>query len=131
MNKQNLSVGIFPEFIRFCIVGVITFSIYYLLIYFLINLKINELIAISISYFCAVCLHFYCSKFFTFKKNEKIKSSEIFSYLKVTSTNLFFQLVSVYILTLKLDINIFISSIVANIVFIFLNYFFLKKFTFS
>lgn len=86
------------ELFSYLTIGVIVASVYFGLIYLLIDeLAIQYMIAVSISYVTAVSLHFILNRLITFKASSGRLGKQSFRYLGLLIINYTISLVIVYL----------------------------------
>jgi putative flippase GtrA len=99
------------KFIIFLIIGIVTFAIYYLLLWiFYEEAKLYYMFAVGCSYLIAVSFHFISNKILTFKNKENIKN-QIWKYILLSIFNFFMQILIIKYLFEILSINFYLSAL--------------------
>lgn len=76
------------QIIRFSIVGIVTFVLYYILIWcFYGRFEFDYRLAVSCSYVITVAVHFLVNRFFTYRKEGFTMIHDTFKYLIMLAVN--------------------------------------------
>lgn len=124
----------FNQFIKFSFIGVINTLIDFLV--FSISFKLlnlNYLLCQVLGYSCGVINSFIFNKRITFNDNEK-GLTNLYKFIKFICINLLSLAISMVILDIcikKLNINVYISKIIATIISQLINFFSYKYFVFK
>ena len=119
-------------FIKFIIVGGLTFLIYYFFLWIFFDFfGMTSWMCIAGAYFIAVTFHFLTNKNITFKSREFFSFRHLIRYAALSFFNYFVQLFAVQICTLYFDLNFYSSVLIGIILTMGLGYFFMRGWVFK
>lgn len=127
----------YKEIILYLFFGVLTTLVnlitYYLLTYTILNPNkpLHLTIANIIAWFTCVLFAYITNRKYVFKSNNKTKLKELVDFYKYRLLTLIIEIISMYILVNKLELNDKIIKPIIQIIIITLNYIFSKIFVFK
>ncbi|MBA7539032.1 hypothetical protein ES705_31310 [subsurface metagenome] len=113
-KKNSLVIKLqnnYLPFIKFCAIGVINATIYYVVYYILLTLDVNYLIACTVGYFFGILNGYIWSSKFVFNTNKSINNMMKFFIVYISA--LFINLGIMYICVDCYNINKLIAPIIA------------------
>lgn len=82
MNLLSVLIG--STFFRFCLIGLLSFTIYNVVyVALLIRFEVNATTSITVAYVASAITHFYLNKNFSFKLHEKFTTNMVIKYVFV------------------------------------------------
>ena len=119
------------KFIKFLIIGAVTFAIYYLFLWiFYEEAELNYILAVGCSYSIAVSFHFASNKMLTFKNKTNIKN-QIWKYILLSIFNYLMQILIIKYLFEICSLNFYLSALCASIATMFSGYTIMKLWVFK
>ena len=123
-----------PQFIKFCVVGVIS-----ALINFVLYISLTEflgfwyIISSIIGFIVSAIFNFSVNKFWTFKNGDNGRDAvvQLIKFLTITVSGLIIHIVLIYLITDGVGIDYRISWVLATGIVTIWNYTFNKKWTFK
>jgi putative flippase GtrA len=129
LNKINLSIQKYGQFLKFCIVGVTNTTISLVVYYLLLKFGVQYLLASTISY-CAGLLNGYIlSSAFVFKQKKSL--NQALKFIGVYLSALLINLLLLYCLVDIFGVSEFFAQVVVTVFNVFYNYFLNKIWTFN
>ena len=122
----------FRKFIKFGITGVINTGVDWLVFAVLHEIfKIFSPAAQAAAHFIAIINSYIINKNWTFKNNKKYKKSEMLKFFMVQGTSLCIGFAGMFILSVNLGLNEYLSKIIISCATLVINYFGNKLFVFK
>lgn len=120
---MTLNQEILIKFLKFCVVGSISFVVDFGSTWFFKEkIKINKFVANGIGYMIAVVVNYTLNRLWTFNSHDDDIASQFLKFFTIALFALILNTVIVYVLNAKFRINFYISKLIAVFVVMFYNF---------